>query len=68
MIKLTKKYQIVYRGNKLEFPLTEEGIDAETYPAANAKYAEFDIYEDAKKFIEDNNLVYTRDMPEIYNN
>ena len=58
MVKLTKKYPIVYKGNDLEFPLTENGINGVVYPANDAEYAEFDTYDEAKAFVESNGLSY----------
>ena len=34
--KLTKKYKVVHDGTKMVFPLTEEGDNAEIFPAVNA--------------------------------
>ena len=58
MVKLTKKYPIVYKSNDLEFPLTENGINGAVYPANDAEYAEFDTYDEAKAFVESNGLSY----------
>ena len=58
MIKLTKKYPIVYKDKDLIFPLTEEGINGEVYPGNGTEYAEFDTYDEAKTFIESNGLSY----------
>lgn len=58
MVKLTKKYPIVYKDKDLVFPLTEEGFSGEVYPAVDAEYAEFDTYEEAKAFVDDKGLSY----------
>ena len=58
MIKLTKKYPIVYKDKDLIFPLTEEGINGEVYPGEDTEYAEFDTYNEAKAFVESNGLSY----------
>ena len=58
MVKLTKKYPIVYKGNDLEFPLTENGINGVVYPAKDTEYAEFDTYDEAKAFVESKELSY----------
>lgn len=59
MITLNKKYKIVYSGNKMVLPLTEEGTEAIVYVGKNCEYAEFDEYDEAKKFIDEHNLTYT---------
>ena len=56
--KLTKKYKVVHEGNKMVFPLTEEGDNAEVFPAVTATAVEFDTYSEAKAYVDDNNLVY----------
>lgn len=58
MVKLTKKYPVVYKGKDLVFPVTEEGFKGEVYPAVDAEYAEFDTYEEAKAFVEGKGLSY----------
>ena len=58
MIKLTKKYPIVFKGKDLVFPLTEEGINGEVYPGESTEYAEFDTYNEANAFVESNGLSY----------
>ena len=58
MNKLTKKYKVVYEGNKMVFPLTEEGNNAEVFPAVNTTAVEFDTYSEAKAYIDEHNLVY----------
>ena len=58
MNKLTKKYKVVYEGNKMVFPLTEEGNNAEVFPAVNATAVEFDTYSEAKDYVDEHNLVY----------
>lgn len=58
MIELKKKYRIVYKGTELVFPVTEDGMEGITYPAADAEYAEFDTYDEAKAFVESKGLSY----------
>lgn len=58
MIKLTKKYPIVYKDKDLIFPLTEEGINGEVYPGNGTEYAEFDTYDEAKAFVDNKGLSY----------
>lgn len=58
MIKLTKKYPIVYKDKDLVFPLTQEGINGVVYPAKDTEYAEFDTYDEAKAFVESKGLGY----------
>lgn len=58
MVELTKKYPIVYKDKDLIFPLTEEGVNGEVYPAKDTEYAEFDTYDEAKAFVESNGLSY----------
>ena len=58
MNKLTKKYKVVYEGTKMVLPLTEEGDNAEVFPAMNATAAEFDTYLEAKAYVDEHNLVY----------
>ncbi len=38
--------------------LTEEGDNAEVYPSVNATAVEFDIYSEAKAYVDEHNLVY----------
>jgi len=57
MIILTKKFQIVYKGTEMIRPLEE--INGETYVGEGFSSEEFDIQEDAEKFISDNQLTYT---------
>lgn len=56
--KLTKKYKIVHDGAKMVFPLTEEGDNAEVFPAVNTTAVEFDTYSEAKAYVDEHNLVY----------
>ena len=56
--KLTKKYKIVHEGTKMVFPLTEEGDNAEVFPAVNTTAVEFDTYQEAKAYVDENKLVY----------
>lgn len=65
MVKLTKKYPIVYKDKNLIFPLTEEGVNGEVYPGKGTEYAEFDTYEEAQAFIESKGLSYKE--LEMYN-
>ena len=58
MMKLTKKYPIVYKDKDLIFPLTKEEFKGEVYPAVDAEYAEFDTYDEAKAFVESKGLSY----------
>lgn len=58
MVELTKKYPIVYKDKDLIFPLTEDGINGEVYPAKDTEYAEFDTYDEAKAFVESKGLSY----------
>ena len=56
--KLTKPFKVVHEGTKMVFPLTEEGDNAEVYPAVNATAVEFDTYSEAKAYVDEHNLVY----------
>ena len=58
MNKLTKKYKVVHEGTKMVLPLTEEGNNAEVYPAVDSTAVEFDTYSEAKAYVDDHNLVY----------
>lgn len=58
MNKLTKKYKVVHERNKMVFPLTEKGDDAEVFPAVNTTAVEFDTYSEAKAYVDEHNLVY----------
>ena len=58
MNKLTKKYKVVHEGNKMVFPLTEEGDNAEVFPANTAIAVEFDTYSEAKAYVDEHGLVY----------
>ena len=58
MIKLTKKYPVVYKDGTLSLPLTKEGINGVIYPANDTEYAEFDTYDEAKAFIDSKGLSY----------
>lgn len=64
MNKLTKKYKVVHEGNKMVFPLTEEGDNAEVFPSVNTTSAEFDTYAEAKAYVDKHNLVYEEPMYE----
>ena len=56
--KLTKKYKVVHEGTKMVFPLTEEGDNAEVFPAVNTTGVEFDRYTEAKAYVDEHGLVY----------
>ena len=58
MNKLTKKYKVVHEGTKMVLPLTEEGNNAEVYPAVDSTAVEFDTYSEAKAYVDEHNLVY----------
>ena len=58
MNKLTKKYKVVHDGNKMVFPLTEEGDNAEVFPSVNATAVEFDTYSEAKDYVDEHNFLY----------
>ena len=58
MVKLTKKYPIVYKDKYLVFPLTKTENTGTIYPANNTEYAEFDTYDEANAFIESKGLSY----------
>jgi hypothetical protein len=58
MRKLTKKYQIVHIGVQMVNEVNENGMRGETFPAKDADAFETDDWEEAKKYIEENNLVY----------
>ena len=57
IMRLTKKYRIVYHGVSMLFPLEpfDSGI---TYVQKGMQSAEFDTLEEAEAFIYDNQLVY----------
>lgn len=56
--KLTKKYKVVHEGTKMVLPLTEEGDNAEVFPAVNATAVEFGTYPEAKAYVDEHGLVY----------
>lgn len=58
MNKLTKKYKVVHEGTKMVLPLTEEGDNAEVFPAVDTTAVEFDTYSEAKAYVDKHNLVY----------
>lgn len=58
MEKLTKQYKVVYEGTKMILPLTEQGDNAEVFPAINATAVEFDTYAEAKAYVDEYGLVY----------
>ena len=60
MNKLTKKYKVIYEGNKMFSPLTEQGDNAEVFPANTATAVEFDTYAEAKAYVDEHGLVYEK--------
>ena len=58
MNKLTKKYKVVHEGTKMVFPLTEQGDNAEVFPATTATAVEFDTYDEAKAYVDEYGLIY----------
>lgn len=58
MNKLTKKYKVVHEGTKMVFPLTEEGDNAEVFPAVDTTAVEFDTYSEARAYVDEHGLVY----------
>lgn len=56
--KLTKQFKVVHEGKNIILPLTEEGDNAEVFPAVNATAVEFDTYPEAKAYVDEHNLVY----------
>lgn len=60
MNKLTKKYKVVHEGTKMVFPLTEEGNNAEVFPSVNSTAVEFDIYSEAKAYVDEHGLEYEK--------
>ena len=58
MNKLTKKYKVVHEGTKMVLPLTEEGDNAEVFPANTATAIEFETYAEAKAYVDEHGLVY----------
>ena len=58
MNKLTKQFKVVHEGNKMIFPLTEQGDNAEVFPANTATAVEFDTYAEAKVYVDGHGLVY----------
>lgn len=58
MNKLTKKYKVVHDRTKMALPLTEEGDNAEVFPAVGATAVEFDTYTEAKAYVDEHGLVY----------
>lgn len=63
MNKLTKKYKVVHEGTKMVFPLTEDGDNADVFPAVDAIGVEFDTYPEAKAYVDEHGLVYQE--PEV---
>ena len=58
MNKLTKRFKVVHEGTKMVLPLTEQGDNAEVFPAATATAVEFDTYNEAKAYVEEHGLTY----------
>ena len=58
MNKLTKRFKVVHEGTKMLFPLTEEGDNAEMFPAITATGVEFNSYSEAKSYVDEHGLVY----------
>lgn len=58
MNKLTKRFKVVHEGTKMVLPLTEQGDNAEVFPAATATAVEFDTYNEAKSYVEEHGLTY----------
>lgn len=58
MNKLTKKYKVVHEETNMVFPLTEEGDNAEVFPAVDVTAVEFDTYSEAKAYVDEHGLVY----------
>ena len=58
MNKLTKRFKVVHEGTKMVLPLTEQGNNAEVFPAATVTAVEFDTYDEAKAYVDEYGLVY----------
>lgn len=58
MNKLTKRFKVVHEGTKMVLPLTEQGDNAEVFPAATATAVEFDTYYEAKAYVDEHGLTY----------
>lgn len=58
MNKLTKRFKVVYEGAKMVLPLTEQGDNAEVFPADTATAVEFDTYNEAKAYVNEHGLTY----------
>lgn len=58
MNKLTKRFKVVHEGTKMVLPLTEQGDNAEVFPAATSTAVEFDTYDEAKAYADEHDLVY----------
>lgn len=56
--KLTKPFKVVHEGKNIILPLTENGDNAEVFPAVNVTAVEFDTYSEAKAYVDEHNLVY----------
>lgn len=58
MNKLTKRFKVVHEGTKMVLPLTEQGDNAEVFPATIATAVEFDTYDEAKAYVDEHSLTY----------
>jgi len=57
-MKLTKKYQIVYKENEMAEPLNEKPEGTITYVGKGFKGSEFDTHYEAQEFIDEKGLAY----------
>lgn len=59
MEKLTKKYRVVYGGNKIILnPFDEYSDESVTFVGKGRSSAEFDTLQEVESFIKENSLVY----------
>lgn len=59
MEKLTKKYRVVYDGNKIILnPFDEYSDKSVTFVGKGRSSAEFDTLQEVESFIKENSLVY----------
>lgn len=59
MEKLTKKYRVVYDGNKIILnPFDEYSDESVTFVGKGRSSAEFDTLQEVESFIKENSLVY----------
>lgn len=59
MEKLTKKYRVVYDGNKIILnPFDEYSDESVTFVGKGRSSAEFDTLEESERFINENMLTY----------